>query len=79
MTVIKVTPRAKNAEKTMPIAASSLMGDRVLITDMAIVLKTPAIKAPTKILAPIIKAIANPGNTEWLIASPSKAKRCTIK
>jgi hypothetical protein len=59
-----VTPRAKKAEKTMPIAASSLIGDRVLITAIAIVLKTPAINAPTKILAPIIKAIASPGKTE---------------
>gem|GEM_PF-6141121 len=40
------------------------MGDRVLIQAIAIVLKTPAINAPTNMLAPTMKAIASPGKTE---------------
>lgn len=46
--------KGKKAKNTIPIAASSLMGERILIKAMAIVLKIPAINAPTKILAPIM-------------------------
>ena len=64
MRVIRVMPRAKKAEKTIPMAASSLIGERLRIKLISRVLTIEASKAPRRRLKLPIKAIANPGKTE---------------
>jgi len=71
-------PRQKKAEKTMPIAASSLIGDRVRIKVITSVLRIPAINAPTR-YQPENKRDRQPWQHRMANRVSSKASRCTIK
>ena len=78
--LIRITPMANSVEKVIPIAESCFTRVFLCINSIITVVTMPAPSAPMNIgtvlrLCDSKKAMAKPGSTLWLIASPTSAMR----